>query len=65
MRKYPAIIYMSEAWVRQLSQCHVGLSDGRWVPARALPFLGMFGRWRAAWLVFTGKADALVWPGGQ
>lgn len=37
-----------------------GLPDGRWVPARPL---GGWGRWRAAWLVFTGRADALVWPG--
>ncbi len=65
MRKYPAIIYMSEAWVRMLSQNHAGLPDGRWVPARALPFFGRFVRWRAAWLVFTGRADALVWPGRQ
>lgn len=38
--------------------------NGKWVPARgsAGPF-----RWRlkAAWMVLTGKADAVVWPEGQ
>lgn len=37
--------------------------DGRYVPARPLPFYGRFWRFKAAWLVFTGRADALVWPG--
>jgi hypothetical protein len=62
-RKYPAVIHMSEFWVRGLSECQAGLPDGRWVPARALPFYSLFGRWHAAWLVFTGRADALLWPG--
>lgn len=40
--------------------------DGRWVPARPM---GYPGGWRyrikAAWLVFTGKADAVTWPDGE
>lgn len=65
MKKFPAIIHMSEAWLRSLGEVQAGLPDGRYVPSRPLPFFGRFGRWRAAWLVFSGKADALVWPGGQ
>ena len=38
-----------------------GLPDGRYVAARPLPFFSIGRRWRAAWLVLTGKADALVW----
>ena len=38
-----------------------GLPDGRWVASRPLPYFGIFERWRLAWLVFTGRADALVW----
>lgn len=34
--------------------------DGEWVPCRPL---GGLVFWRAVWLVFTGRADALVWPG--
>lgn len=61
--KYPAIIHLSHDWLRELDKNAAGLPDGRYVPARAEPFEGNFNRWRAAWLVFTGRADALVWPG--
>lgn len=42
--------------------------NGRWVPARPEPFGGLGGlrlRVRAAWLVLAGRADAVLWPGGQ
>lgn len=38
------------------------ISDGRWVPARPLGFDSLQSRVKAAWLVFTGKADAVIWP---
>jgi hypothetical protein len=51
--------------VRDAKECQAGLPDGRWVPARsyASTQLRFFGRWRAAWLVFTGRADAVIYPG--
>ncbi len=41
---------------------HREVWQGRWVPAR--PIIPDFGklRLRAAWLVLTGKADAVLWP---
>jgi hypothetical protein len=39
--------------------------DGQWVPARPVGFWSIGHRIRCAWLVFTGKADALKWPKGQ
>lgn len=40
--------------------------DGKtWVPARPQIASGIPARFKAAWLVFTGKADAVVWPEGQ
>lgn len=36
--------------------------DNKWVPARPLGLYSMKNRLRLAWLVFTGKADALKWP---
>lgn len=42
-----------------------GLPDGRWVPARSLGYHSIRHRIRAAWLVFTGRADALTWPGQE
>jgi len=38
---------------------------GRWVPARPIGYFSVRYRIKAAWLVFTGKADALTWPGNQ
>ena len=38
--------------------------DGKWVPARPIGWQG-WRRFKAAWLVFTGKADAVIWPKGQ
>lgn len=41
-----------------------GLPDGRWVPARPTGTRrSIIGRLYAAWLVFVGRADALVWLG--
>jgi hypothetical protein len=38
--------------------------DGQWMPAR--PLRGpLTWRLKDAWLVLTGKADAVIWPGGQ
>lgn len=42
--------------------------DGKWVPARPMPYFGLGGflqRAKDAWLVLTGKADAIKWPEGQ
>jgi hypothetical protein len=35
----------------------------RWVPARPLSCGGFATRCKAAWLVFTGRADAVTWEG--
>lgn len=44
---------------RDWPQCS---SDGRrWRPARPVSVGGISVRFKAAWLVFTGKADAVVW----
>ena len=38
--------------------------NGKWVPAR--PLAGPLSlKIRAAWLVLTGKADAVIWPENQ
>lgn len=36
-----------------------------WMPARPLGDIGIINRFKAAWLVLTGRADAVIWPGGQ
>lgn len=39
--------------------------NGRWVPARPEGYATLRHRIKCAWLVFTGKADAVRWPEGQ
>ena len=49
----------------KMATCEI---DGNWVPCRPLGWPGIRGIWfrvKAAWLVLTGEADAVVWPGGQ
>ena len=38
---------------------------GQWVPARPMGYFSLISRVHLGWMVFTGKADALLWPGGQ
>lgn len=40
---------------------------GWWGPARPLPYCSIFERWRLAFAVLTGRADALFWapPTGE
>jgi len=62
MRK-PAIHWAHTKFFEIAMSCSIELPDGRWVPARSEPFHSIMQRWRAAWLVFTGQADALIWIG--
>lgn len=62
--KAPTTIIMSEAWIKTLDYHKAKTSEG-WVPARPMGYPNIASRIRAAWLVFTGRADALIWPGGQ
>lgn len=44
-----------------LSNNNATLIDGKYVPARSEGFSSWRYRLKATWLVFTGKADALIW----
>lgn len=44
---------------------NASLDGVNWFPARPQTTFGVRARLRATWLVFTGRADAVVWPGGQ
>ena len=51
-------------------QCDVNenltqIKNGDWVPARPLGLFSLRNRFKLAWAVFTGKYDAVKWPGGQ
>ncbi len=64
--KYPNIIKMSPEWVLEINgplAAGSKLPDGRYVPARPVGYPTWRARLRATWLVFTGRADALLWVG--
>lgn len=58
----PNIIRMTPQWLAGINDTQVNIHDA-WVPARPLGFASLSYRLRATWLVWTGRADALVWPG--
>lgn len=57
---YPDIVH-----VETLAEGPQTCINGKWMPARALGYMSVWHRFKCAWIVFTGKADALVWPGEQ
>lgn len=63
--KDPAIINMTPEWAKEIANptALAGLPDGRWVPARPCGYSSPIERLKAAWLVWSGRADALIWPG--
>ncbi len=57
------IHYVSDAWADLLKTHRYHRPDGSTVPARFFGHrTGFFQRLAAAWLVFTGRADAIMWP---
>jgi hypothetical protein len=44
-----------------LDEQPMALIDDMWHPARPIHSFGFIYRFKCAWLVLTGKADALVW----
>lgn len=70
--EYPAIYNLEELPVARNDNlasvqrnCTLKEIGGKWVPARPLGYPSLRQRLKAAWMVFTGRADAVVWPGGQ
>jgi len=63
--KSPNVIHMNKSWYDNLNNCQSSKDGKHWYPSRPLGFYGIGRRIKAAWMVFTGKAGALVWPNGQ
>lgn len=51
--------------LKRMDNCQKEVKPGRWVAARPLGWQGLclFKRLKAAWAVFTGRADVLRWEG--
>ncbi len=50
-------------------EVHTCSKDGNYMPARPLngtrAYASLWSRLRDAWAVFTCRAEAFTWPGGQ
>lgn len=65
MNKTPAI-YTLAALLNTADGSNSSSNDGKnWVPARPIGYWSWAYRLKAAWLVWTGRADAVIWPQGQ
>jgi hypothetical protein len=62
--KYPSIITVDDV-VYSVNHVHKSKDSVTWHPARCEGYPSLRYRIKAAWLVFTGRADALIWPGDQ
>ena len=52
--------------IQSTNEVHTNVpGTDKWVPARPLGMMSFWSRFRPAWLVFTGKADAVIWPANQ
>lgn len=63
--KYPKVYDLKNLIMLSMDPDVQANINGKWVPARPLGYPSFTQRVRAAWLVFTGKADAVKWPGDQ
>ena len=67
MKKHPSIIG-AVTLKQSINETHAGIETRggtMWVPARPLGYQSFISRIKCTWMVFTGKADALVWPCNQ
>lgn len=66
MRKTPTIYRFND--IRRFlrhGEVMARLPSGELVPARPIGFWSWRYRLRAAWLVWTGRGDVILWPGDQ
>lgn len=65
--KYPNVVSLESVQFTQDRERAVTMirHAGGYIPARPMGYASFKQRFKCAWMVFTGKADALVWPGGQ
>jgi len=65
MRNYPNIVNAYRIARGDFNDCGKAMPGGKWAIARPLGFASLWTRFRCAWMVFTGRADVLIWPGQE
>jgi len=63
MNNYPNVFTLEG--LKEIASSTFTEINGKYVPARPEGFVSIHHRIHCAWLVFTGKADAIIWPEGQ
>lgn len=63
MKKNPTIWKLKDLMSQAVTM--TARIDNMWQPCRPIGPTWLSNRIKAAWLVFTGKADAVIWPAGQ
>jgi hypothetical protein len=60
------MIWTLKTLIKSIESCRTEI-NGNWVPARSInyKYRSLYERFHEAWLVFTGKAEAFIWPEGQ
>lgn len=61
--KYPNTINAYDLAAGRFNDTSADVPGRGYVPARPLGFASLSSRIKTAWSVFTGRADALIWPG--
>lgn len=61
MKKYPKIYTLKQFSDTLNAHKRVEI-NGKWYPARPSGLQSLYYRLKAAYLVFTGQADAIIWP---
>ncbi len=67
MKKAPNIWQLDRLLASANSNWHKAQNGSivHWVPARPIGLFSLCHRLRCAWLVFTGKADIVIWADNQ
>lgn len=60
MKYYGVTIWKVQDLLEHAFTCTTHIGD-TWVPKRPIGYISLWWRIKAAWLVFTCKADAVVW----
>lgn len=63
--RYPNTVNAYRIAAGEYNNTQAGVPGQGFAPARPMGFASIQSRVKAAWLVFTGRADALIWPGQE
>lgn len=58
----PSVLYVEDL-IADSRVNAIALPNGHYVAERPAPWRCWTMRWRAAWLVWSGRADAVLWEG--